>query len=283
MKRQKDTPRLHWLDGDRQRLQSDAVRGMAAGSGLNLSEHEAGEVADKIRLNGMEDTAYSPETVLDHGIRCHRDISEKVVNPHRRLDPAYREKLRAFFIEKRGLSPEEADRECDAVEVRGRPTLRCMRDARTWLHKAKHALKEGRNFAEKARTAKDEDARKAASIQSEEEFGRAVSLAYYAGVECGELKARASFDEKFGSDEKPKQKGRFSKLRKVTFGEYRTLVATGQSPTNADLRDAVAQPANGVTYSDGYFSWTDARGRKKRTSDRRWENIVTAARKSITV
>ena len=281
--KKKGTPKADWLAGDRQRIESDAIREAMAACGFELPAHEIEEHADKIRLNSMEQAARRPEDVLEHGKWCLRDI-KKVVNPHRKLlGPDLRKKLCAYFIKKRGLSAKEADRETDAIEVRARLTLRCMRDAWGWLHKAHWALKAGRGFIADGKTAKDEQARIFACGRAAEEFARAISFAFYAGVECGELKARASFDEKFGSNEKSKRKGRFSKLREVTFREYARLVAAGLKPTNDALRDAVAQPNNKITYRDGCFRWRAAHGRKKKTSDKTWEKIATKARKASAV
>jgi hypothetical protein len=280
----KKKPKSDFLDGNRHRIQSDAVREAVSVFGFNWSEQEYEEVADKTRLQAMEQAACRPEDVLEHGKLCLRYM-KKVIDPHRRLlDPNLRKKLRAHFVEKRGLSAKEADREIDAVGVRAGLTLRCMRDAGDWLHKAYSALTAGQQFIANGKAAMSKRARMYACSRAEYEFARAISLAFYAGVECSELKARASWDEKFGSDERPKREGRFSKLREATFREYRRFAADGQKPTNADLRDAVAQPEkNGITYKDGYFWWSANHGRQKKTSDRSWENIVTAVRKSLTV
>jgi len=274
MKTQKDTPKPHWLDGDRQRLQSDDVRGAAAAGGLNLSGPEAEEAADKIRLYRMGQDACNPEVVLAHGGKCIAYIKEKVVNPHRRLDPAFREILRRYFIKKRGLTANDADRECDAVEVRERPTLRCMRDAWSWLHNAGYALRSGRNFVTEAKTAKDEDARKAALIQAEEEFARAVSLAYYAGVECGELKARASFDEKFGGDEKSRRKGKHTPGFEPTQCAWRI----GKNEGSGD-REPTADWLLSTMNSAGTAQWDNAKERvrfkKPRGRWSRWEAVAS--------
>jgi len=271
MKTQKDTPKPHWLDGDRQRLQSDDVRGAAAAGGLNLSGPEAEEAADKIRLYRMGQDACNPEVVLAHGGKCIAYIKEKVVNPHRRLDPAFREILRRYFIKKRGLTANDADRECDAVEVRERPTLRCMRDAWSWLHNAGYALRSGRNFVTEAKTAKDEDARKAALIQAEEEFARAVSLAYYAGVECGELKARASFDEKFGGDEKSRRKGKHTVGFEPTRSAWRALKEGAEEP-KADSLLLWMEKTGALQFEEQPVRLPGARSGKERTGRIRYKN-----------
>lgn len=250
----------HWLDGERQQREEGLIRESLKGTGRSFSDAEIKNIAYARRTNRMESEGYFPTNVLAAGV--------ETVGALRRV-PALKEILA------KGKSLTDADK-CD-------PTLRSLIDAWLWLHKAGFALDSGLRHSEQMNTAIDLDALRAAGVQAVQNMSRAVSFAYYAGVACGELKARARIDEMHGSARNPKRKGRFLKLREATIGEFRKFLGRNQTPTNDELRDAVAQQSNGVKFVDDYFIWTDGEGVEKRTSDRSWQNLVTKVRKSITL
>ena len=259
MPNSKRKKRGHWLDGQRHNIAVTQIAKALRGSGIVPELGTAERIQDELQREGMESFAHEPETTVV--AQAEKSLLQMYATPE----------LKAILKAGQALTG------TDRLD----PTLRCLMDAKHWLMKTNGALHQGRSQLRTAKTSADESERNAAYIEVERYLLQAASFAYYLGIACGELKARVSHEDLFGSQNKPKRKGRFSRLREVTENELVKLKKLNNNIlTNGILRDAVAQPSNKISYKYGCFIWKDAQGQKKRTSDKSWENMVSAIKKS---
>jgi hypothetical protein len=217
------------------------LREATKGVRFPLPDYAHEECADELSLLHREQGATFPEAVLNHGknriLKMQSTPALKnILSPGHQLDADERKKLRAYLIEQKGFSPQEADRKCIEIEIRHDPTLCSLRDAKNWLRKTGFALNSGREFIEQIKTAKKKDAREFACTRAMEEFSRAISFAYYAGVDSGELKARAAHWQEFNTAEKRKGFQSMSPLCQLAFAaQYRLWKKTKRVPSSGEI------------------------------------------------
>lgn len=206
-KREKD-----WLDGSRQQ-EVDFIREAVGEAAAKWPDHEIEKGIDTRRYDRMESAAFCPEQVLIHAVT---EIK----------------KLQRFFALREIPKTRRNFTKADCRD----PTLRVMSDAWSWLHKAGFTLDSGRRLAEQIKTAKDEESRQAACILAVQELSRSISFAYYAGIKCGELKARVSYQQTFARPKKSLEFRLMPPLCLLAFAaRFRLLNRKGREPTDGDI------------------------------------------------
>lgn len=239
------------------------------------SEHEE-------ELLGFEARARESGTVLTLARQTLEVWEHEWLKPKQRIPRQVRASIIRLLKETRGRTDEQAERDYKMCEIASRPTFRFLYNAGFFLDKARKEYEAAVSAAPTADTYSEGIFgflnRK---LSADRSYAEAVNLAFFAGVFYGQFRAHDGFDRKSGSPERPPHTQNYSRLRKVTTAEFRRLSANGKCPTNAELRDAVASPQNKITYSDGHFTWTTEKGKKRKTADKTWYAIVTALRKSV--